>query len=107
MRTLHVIRLVILLFVLACVPACRRTPMNKQEAADWYAQYSSTVRWVGYQGTDQQFHHYIARVMDDWAFIQISTNELTVVDQRPYSTASSAPQYHYLVDPKRDYRKVE
>jgi hypothetical protein len=109
MRALHVIRLVMLLVVLACIPACRRTPMNKQEAADWNARYSDGVRWVGYQGTDQQFHHYIARVMDDWAFIQIRTNESSIpaADQRPYSTASSAPQYHYLVDPKRDYRKVE
>ena len=107
MRALHVIRLVTLLLVLACVPACRRTAMNKKEAADWYSRYSSMVRWVGYQGSDQQFHYYIAHVMDDWAFIQIKTNELTVADQRPYSTVSSAPQYHYLVDPKRDYRKVE
>ena len=81
--------------------------MNKKAAADWYSRYSSMVRWVGYQGSDQQFHYYIARVMDDWAFIQIPKSELTVTDERPYSTASSAPQYHYLVDPQQDYRKVE
>lgn len=107
MSALHVIRLVTLMMALACIPACSRTPMNKQEAADWYSRYSSSVRWVGYQGSDAQFHHYIARVMDDWAFIQIRKAELTVADERPYSTASSAPQYHYLVDPKRDYRKIE
>jgi hypothetical protein len=107
MRAPHVIRLFALLLILACIPACRRTAMNKQEAANWYAKYSSGVRWVGYQGSDQQFHYYIARAMDDWVFIQIRTNELTVADPRPYSTASSAPQYHYLVDPSRDYRKIE
>ena len=65
------------------------------------------VRWVGYQGSDQQFHHYIARVMDGWNFIQIRKHELTVADERSYSTASGAPLYYYLVDPSRDYGKVE
>ncbi len=107
MRTLHTIRLVTLLLVLGFIPACRTTSLNKQEAPDWYARYHSMVRWVGYQGSDQQFHHYIARVMDDWNFIQIRKDELTVAVERPYSTASSAPLYHYLVDPSREYRKVE
>jgi hypothetical protein len=94
MRALTVIRLFMLFSVLGCIPACRHTPMNKQEAADWFARYSSGVRWVGYQGTSQQSHHYIARVNDGWAFIQIRKDELKVTDERPYSTASSAPQYH-------------
>jgi len=107
MRPFQVIRLVVLLLVLGSIPACRTTPLNKQEAADWYARYASMVRWVGYQGSDQQVHHYIARVMDDWNFIQIRKDELTVADEHPYSTVSSAPLYYYLVDPSREYRKVE
>jgi hypothetical protein len=107
MRTLHVIRLAAPILVLSCFPACRTTPLNKQEAADWYARYASMVQWVGYQGSDQQFHYYIARVMDNWNFIQIRKHELTVADERPYSTASSAPLYYYLVEPSQDYRKVE
>ena len=65
------------------------------------------VRWVGYQGSDPQFHHYIARVMDDWNFIRIRKDELTVADERPYSPPSSARLYHYLVDPGREYSKIE
>ena len=107
MRPFQVIRLVVLLLVLGSVPACRTTRLNKQEAAHWHARYASMVRWVGYQGSDQQFHHYIARVMDDWNFIQIRKDELTVADEHPYSTASSAPLYYYLVDPSREYRKIE
>ena len=107
MRALHTIRLLALLLVLACIPACRTTPLDKQEATAWYARYSSMVRWVGYQGSDPQFHYYIARVMDDWNFIRIRKDELRVGDERPYSKASSAPLFHYLVDPSRDYRKVE
>jgi hypothetical protein len=99
--------IVLAVLTMAFLPACRTTPLNKQEAADWHARYSSMVRWVGYQGSDQQFHHYIARVMDDWNYIQIRKDELTVSDERPYSTASSAPLYYYLVDPSHDYGKVE
>jgi len=95
------------LLVLVCIPACRTTPLNKQEAAEWYARYASMVQWVGYRGSDQQFHHFVARVMDDWNFIQIRKDELRVDDERPYSTASNAPLYYYLVDPSRGYRKVE
>ncbi len=107
MRALQTIRLVVLLLALSFRSACRTAPLNKQEAADWYSSYASMVRWVGYQGSDPRFHHYIARVMDDWAFIQIRKDELAVADERSYSTASSAPLYYYLVDPSHDYRKVE
>ena len=107
MRTLQTNRFIVLLLALSFLSACRTTPLNKQEAAAWYSRYASMVRWVGYQGSDPQFHHYIARVMDNWAFIQIRKDELAVADERPYSTASSAPLYHYLVDPSRHYRKVE
>jgi hypothetical protein len=64
------------------------------------------VRWVGYQGSDEQFHHYIARVMDDWTFIQIRRDELKLDDIRPFSRASSAPLYYYLVDPSRNYQTI-
>lgn len=65
------------------------------------------VRWVGYQGSDQQYHYFIARVMDDWAFIRINKDELTVPDGRPYLGTSSSQRYYYLVDPSQAYRKVE
>jgi len=65
------------------------------------------VRWVGYQGSDQRYHYFIARVMDDWNFIRIGRDELVVNDERPLSATSSGPLYYYLVDPGRDYCKIE
>lgn len=65
------------------------------------------VQWVGYQGSDQQYHHYIARVMDEWSFIKIRKDELTVAEEWPYARPSSGPLYYYLVDPSRDYQKVQ
>ena len=107
MRLIHYIRVLALLAVLASIPACSTTPMSKQEAADWYSRYHLMVRWVGYQGSDEQYHHYIARVMDDWAFIRIKKDELRVSDERPYSKSSSAPFCYYRVDPRRDYAEIE
>jgi hypothetical protein len=107
MRLIRYIPIAVVLLLLVSVSGCSTTPMNKQEAAEWYGSYHSMVRWVGYQGSDHQFHFFIARVMDDWAFIRIKKGELTVPDERPYRGTSSSQLYYYLVDASRDYRKVE
>jgi len=107
MRSLHVNCFVAALAALVSLTSCVKAPLNKQEAADWYTRYGSMVRWVGYQGSDQQFHYFIARVMDDWGFIQIRRDELKLDDERPFSKASGAPLYYYLVDPSRDYQRIE
>ena len=98
--------LIVLLAFGGGLTSCVTTPLNKQEAAEWYNKHHSMVRWVGYQGSDQRFHYFIARVMDDWSFIQISKGELDVADERPFSRASNAPLYYYLVDPSHNYRKI-
>ena len=95
-----------LLFLLH-LTACRTPPMNKQEAADWYAKYHSMVRWVGYQGSDDHFHHFIARVMDDWAFIRVDRAELQMDDERPMAKGSSGPFSYYAVDPSRNFEKID
>lgn len=107
MRSFFYLRPALLLVGLLSLSACRTARLNKEEATDWYARYASMVRWVGYQGSDEQFHYFIARVMDGWSFIQLRRDELVVEDTRPYSTTSSAPLFHYLVDPASNYRKVE
>jgi hypothetical protein len=98
---------VLLLVAFAMLSGCRTTPLNKKEAAEWYGTWGSMVRWVGYRGSDVHYHYYIARVMDDWQFLRFDKAELNVDDERPYSSLSSGPFYHYLVDPRHDYAKVE
>jgi len=87
--------------------SCGKRKWSKQEVDDWYAKYGTMVRWVGYQGSDEQSHFFIARVMDDWAFIQIDKGELQVQDLRVHSKCSSGQLYYYLVDPTRDFKKME
>lgn len=107
MRLIRHIQIATILLLLFGVAGCSTAPMDKQEAAEWYASYHSAVRWIGYQGSDRQYHYFIARVMDDWAFIRVKKSELAVADERPYRETLSSQLYYYLVDPSRDYRKVE
>ena len=104
-------RLTLLFLSLAVVcgllSSCRKTEWTKQEVVDWYAQYGSAVRGgLLYRGSDQQWHYFIARVMDDWAFIQIKKEELKLEDERVYSQTSSAPFSYYAVDPSHGFQKI-
>lgn len=88
--------------------SCRKTEWTKQEVVEWYAQNGSAVRdGLLYRGSDQQWHYFIARVMDDWAFIQIKKEELKLEDERPYSQASSVTFSFYAVDPSQGFRKIK
>lgn len=84
------------------------TGWTKQEVIDWYSEYRSLVRGgLGYRGSDEQWHYFIARVLDEWVFIQVSKDELELADERPYSSASSAPLAYYAVDPSRNFQKIK
>jgi hypothetical protein len=80
---------------------------TKEEVVSWCSQHRKAVGFVGYQGSDQAHHHYIVRYMDDCVFIRIRKEELKLNDERPFSNAWSAPLYFYLVDPARDFEKIE
>jgi hypothetical protein len=103
------------IFLLALIPllaagcAGMRTSKSwtKEEIVRWYAEGRGTIRFVGYQGSDQVQHHFIARVFDSWTFFQISKAELRLPDERPFASASSAQLYFYVVDLAREFEKVE
>ena len=108
MRSLHLLSILGLVAVVGGVTSCRKTEWTKQEVIEWNVNYGSMVRGgLGYQGSDQQWHHFFARVMDDWVFIQIKKADLKLDDERPFSRASSAPLAYYAVDPSRNFQKIE
>ena len=108
MRTRLLVLLVGLVIVGGLLSSCRKTEWTKEEVIDWYAEYSSMVRGgLLYHGSDQQWHYFKARVMDDWAFIQIRKEELKMQDERVYSPTSNAPFSYYAVDPSREFQKKE
>lgn len=104
-------RLLVLLFGLVIagglLTSCRKTEWTKQEVVEWYAKAGPAVRGgLLYRGSDEQWHYFIARVMDEWAFIQIKKEELKLEDERTYSQASSAPFSYYSVDPSHEFQKM-
>lgn len=108
MRLCYLTFFVCLAMVGCIVSSCRKTEWTKQEVVEWYAKYGTMVRGgLLYIGSDQQWHHFTARVMDDWAFIQIRKEELKLDDERTFSSASSAPLFFYAVNPSHDFRKMK
>jgi hypothetical protein len=69
----------------------------------------NTIRWCAglvIRVQTNGISYFIARIMDDCAFIKINKVDLKVLDERSYRSTSSS-LYYYLVDPSRDYRKVD
>jgi hypothetical protein len=90
-----------------------------QETKDWYKEYyvgqSAQPRpftsQIYYRGSDDKFHHFISRSMDEWVFIKIKRDELTITDERPKwaaSQGSSASSIgYYPIDPLDNFKKIE
>ena len=106
---MHILRrvpIVVLLTMLLSLSACAIDPMSRQQAVDWYTSNASELKWVGYQGSDKDYHYFVGRKPDTWVFIRIWKNDLTVEDERPFTSTYRYPLYYYLVDPTQDYIKI-
>lgn len=103
----HSLIVLVLLGLLAGGCVARPRVWTKAEFVRWNAEAPGAIRFVGYQGSDEVTHHFIARVMDTWTFFQIAKSELRLPDERVFSRASSAVLYYYLVDPARDFVQFE
>ena len=90
-----------------CASASSGRPWKKEQVVSWYGDGQGPVRFIGYQGSDAVQHHFIARVMDTWTFLQISKEDLRLPEELAFPSASSAQLYYYLVDPARDFAKLE
>jgi len=102
------------LLALACAGPMefRKTHWTIDEVKSWYLKYSgqepSLSHGIIYQGSDERFHHFIARMQreDNWAIIQIERSDLTLPDVRQYPSISSGTLGFYYVDPNRDFLKT-
>ena len=109
--TLRLSILVLLLATVGCVGPSKKAILSPSEVAEWYERWSlpSTInRGIGYQGSDEAFHYFIARPIDYFVFIQVPRDQLKLEDVRPKQQASSSGLgVHYWVDPLHDFRKKE
>jgi hypothetical protein len=94
-----------------CVGPFKKSVWSPAEVAKWYERWShpSTVhRGIGYQGSDEAFHYFIARPIDYFVFIRIPRGQLQLEDTRPREQVSSSMLgVHYWVDPLDNFRKKQ
>jgi hypothetical protein len=110
-----IVRTVLVFMIVAFLVACagpfqlRKSHWTVTEDETWYQSYrNSPGTWDGilYQGSSSERHHFIARVMDDWAIIKIRREDLTLAEERIYPVPSSAGLGYYFVDPGEHFRKL-
>ena len=81
---------------------------SKQELIDWYSdnlpRYPAISKF-GYAGSDEDYHYFIVRPVDDFVTHEVPRSDLMISDERPKS-ARGKRLYFYLVDPKKSFTKV-
>ena len=88
----------------------RKTDWTVAETLEYITKnkkYSTWEEMLLYQGSDSIVHHFIYRIMDNWAFITIKKEELTLEELKPYSKTSSSPLGYYYVDPSKKFVKIK
>lgn len=88
----------------------RKTDWTIPETIEYITKNKAYSTWEGmllYQGSDSIVHHFIYRIMDNWAFITIKKEELTLEEIRLYSKKSSSPLGYYYVDPSKNFIKIK
>ena len=83
--------------------------MIKSELQAWYrddlSRYSGAGK-LGYTGTDADFHHFIARPVDDFIIIKMPKEQLKLNDPRGTSELGKHEIFFYFVDPAHEFRKI-
>jgi hypothetical protein len=83
--------------------------MSKTELQRWYredlSQYSGAGK-MGYIGSDQEFHYFIARPVDDFVHIRVPKYELRMKEEHARSELGNSRMYFYLVNPEQGFRKM-
>jgi len=87
-----------------------------QDTKDWYQKYyvgqtDNHVSPLYYKGSNEKFHFYICRSMDEWVNFKIRYEELKLEEILPLlknsfqKDTTSHPGY-YAVDPLNDFKKI-
>jgi hypothetical protein len=83
--------------------------MGKSELQRWYrdelSRYSGAGK-LGYQGTDDDFHYFIARPVDDFVGIKVPRSQIKLAEQHSTSELGRHRMYFHLVDPEHGFRKI-
>lgn len=108
------IRLPILILA-SCLSSClsphgypSRSVLSKTQLIEWYSnnlQKYPAIDKFGYAGSDENYHYFIVRPVDDFVIHEVPRADLKVPDERLRGELGRS-LYFYLVDPANNFKKV-
>jgi hypothetical protein len=106
------IRIIISIALLFCLSGCKKDVWTADELQRWYSPLKqgnpSFVSPLYYRGTDNNYHYFICRSMDDFVNIKVIKEEIRLDDIKPAISISSKPfPGYYAVDPNNGYKRVD
>lgn len=90
-----------------------------QETQDWYRknylnqtkQPRLFVSPLYYRDSNEKYHYFVSRSVDEWINIKINVDSLIIIDRRPewkwkYASDSTGSFGYYPVDPLNNFKRV-
>jgi hypothetical protein len=91
-----------------------------QETQDWYKenyvnqpkQPRPFVSRLYYTGSNEKFHYFVSRYMDEWVNVKINIDSVVIIDERPewkwkYASDSTGAFGYYAVDPLDNFKRIK
>lgn len=86
-------------------------PLSSDELVEWYVEQAESSPQHGplyYRGSDDQYHYFRIRALDDWFLPRVPRDEIDLLDIRPLLSASDEPfPGYYAVDPVREFMPID
>src|SRR4051812_30266287 len=83
---------------------CSSTVRGRQQTVDFSERWVRGPKRLMYCGSDKQWHHFTARPIDSFVFFEVDRQELSLIDERPYT--GDDLNFYYAVDPARGFEKM-
>ncbi|MFA6288154.1 MAG: hypothetical protein WC661_12290 [Opitutaceae bacterium] len=103
-----IIIILAVLFTAGCVGPFKKSVWTRPELQEWYTRWvqrpDGKDAGIGYQGSDEKLHYFMARSMDSWIFIRVSRDQIEVPEVHLYHESFfGAPTVYYWLDPSKDF----
>jgi hypothetical protein len=103
-----------LIFVAAIFPfaSCStEKTWTATELRDWYSSFAGgepQYSQLFYFGSNDKYHYFRCRAIDDWMQARVERDEIEMLDIRPFLPISEGPfPGYYPVDPLNGYQKID
>ncbi len=104
-------RLTTLFVAIACLTACGGYhDVSAKELVVWHKDLAAMQKdparsRIGYRGSDENSHYFIARPVDSFTIFRVPRAEIKIADERPLSDLDNL--YYYVVDPAKNFRVIQ